>query len=363
VAEATEGPARVVVASTGGERSVSTRDRLRPLEDAGTWPFTFHSAQPFPDPPEMEAILSDADPDAVLILQRVMPSEADLRRLRAGFGLVVADLDDAIYAVPPSVGVSPIVPAAKAALRTVARGSPHASSRRRPLARTLRSVHACVVGNSILARFAGRYAEKVVEIPTTVAPADRPLSARSDPPVLVWIGLPANQQYLRLITAPLVRLSEEADFVLRIVTSAPWAEAPMPVDHVSYSEEAARIALLESTVGLAPLTDDPWTRGKCAMRAIQYGGSGLPCVASPVGITDEVVIHGETGLLARTEDDWLEGLRLLLSDPGRAEAMGLAAWQRVRKLYSNEVAVERWHLLLHELWSRRRARGSARTRA
>jgi glycosyltransferase involved in cell wall biosynthesis len=279
-----------------------------------------------------------------------MPSRADLRRLRTAFGLVVADLDDAIYAVPPSVGASPILPAVKAGLRAVVRGSPHASSRRRPLARTLASVDACVVGNSILARFAGRYADRVLEIPTTVAPADRPQPAPSDSPVLVWIGLPANQQYLRLITAPLIRLSREADFVLRVVSSSPWAEAPVPIDYVSYSEDAARLALLESTVGLAPLTDDPWTRGKCAMRAIQYGGSGLPCVASPVGITDEVVIHGETGFLARTEDDWLEGLRVLLADPGRAAAMGLAAWERVRRLYSNEVAVARWRSLLRGLW-------------
>lgn len=344
---------RIVVASTGGEQSVSTTARLRPLARAGPWPISFHSAEPFPDRSEIDVVLADSSPDAALILQRVLPSQADLQRLRRAFGLLVFDIDDAIYAVPPKVGGSRSMEYGKAVLRLGLRGSPQASSRRRPLARTLASVDACVVGNSVLAAFARRYIQTVVDIPTTVGPAEAPSGTAQNPPVLVWIGLPANLQYLRLIAAPLTRLAQEASFVLRIVSSTDWDEAPVPVEFVSYSEGAARRALLESSVGLAPLTDDPWTRGKCAMRAIQYGGSGLPCVASPVGITDQVVIHGETGLLARTEEDWLQGLRLLLADRHRAAAMGLAAWERVRRLYSDEVAVERWQQLLRRLWGER----------
>jgi hypothetical protein len=341
---------RIVVASTGGEKSVSSIARLRPLARAGPWPISFHSAKPFPDRPEIDVVLAHSGPDAALILQRVLPSQADLQRLRRAFGLLVFDIDDAIYAVPPKVGGSRGMEYAKAALRVGLRGSPQASSRRRPLARTLASVDACVVGNSVLAGFARRYIQTVVDIPTTVSPAEAPCDTVQSPPVLVWIGLPDNLQYLRLIAAPLTRLAQEASFVLRIVSSRDWDEAPLPVEFVSYTEGAARRALLESSVGLAPLTDDPWTRGKCAMRAIQYGGSGLPCVASPVGITEQVVIHGETGLLARTEEDWLEALRLLLADRNRAAAMGLAAWERVRSQYSNEVAVERWQRLLRGLW-------------
>jgi glycosyltransferase involved in cell wall biosynthesis len=141
---------------------------------------------------------------------------------------------------------------------------------------------------------------------------------------------------------PLMALSRLIDFRLRIISEEPWSDPPLPVEFVPFSEAAASDALLTSSVGLAPLSDDPWTQGKCAMRAIQYGGHALPTVASPVGITDQVVLDGETGILARSDEEWLAALRVLIDDPARARRMGAAALARVRRLYSDDVAVQLW---------------------
>src|SRR5207247_957298 len=126
-----------------------------------------------------------------------------------------------------------------------------------------------------------------------------------------------NLQYLDLVRGALERLSREIDFRLRIVSSEAWDDAPVRAELVAWSESAAREALLTSTVGLAPLTDSEFTRGKCALRAIQYGGHALPTVASPVGITDRVVLNGRTGVLARSQREWVDALRLLLTDTPR----------------------------------------------
>jgi hypothetical protein len=277
-----------------------------------------------------------------------MPAEEDMRRLRCAFGAVLFDLDDAIYAVPPTHG-RPATESAKRVARLAARGSTRASARRRPLIETLQEVDAAVVGNEILGAFVSRYARRVIEIPTTVEPVTGPSHSPAAPPVVTWMGLPDNMAHLDLVRRPLVRLRSEIEFTLRIVSSTRWERSPVDAEFVGWSEAASRDALLSSTVGIAPLSDDPWTRGKCALRSIQYGGHGLATVASPVGITHRVVRHRETGYLATSEDDWARSLGALLRDAELASAMGEAALAHIAERYSNEVAVSRWSALIGSL--------------
>jgi hypothetical protein len=340
---------RWVVASTGGWKSVSTRYRLRPLADRGPWHLDAISAAPFPKPREIDALVSAGGDQVGLILQRVLPRPGEIERLRRAYHGIVFDIDDAIYAAPPQVGESLVVGSLKAARRLMLRGGTRASSRKRPLERVLRGVDVCVTGNSILASFARRFAPRVAEVPTTVEPIDRPPAERPELSTLVWLGLPDNLQYLELLRGPLERLGREADVRLRIISTATWHTSPVPVEFVPYSERAARSALLSASIGISPLTDDPWTRGKCAMRAIQYGGHALPAVASPVGITNRVISDGDTGYLPRSDGEWLAALRGLVLDPDAAADMGQRALERIRRYYSNDVSVKRWIEVLRAL--------------
>jgi glycosyltransferase involved in cell wall biosynthesis len=217
------------------------------------------------------------------------------------------------------------------------------------LIETLRDVDVAVVGNEVLRSFVARYARRTVEIPTTVAPVPLPPFARPARPVVTWMGLPDNMIHLEFVRRPLLRLRQKIDFTFRIVSSSSWERSPADVEFVEWSEEASRVALLSSTVGIAPLADDPWTRGKCALRSIQYGGHALPTVASPVGITNQVVLHGRTGYLATGERDWVRWLGALLRDPERASAMGASALAHISERYSNGVAVRAWSELIESL--------------
>jgi glycosyltransferase involved in cell wall biosynthesis len=328
---------------------VSTQYRLGPLARRGPWPLEVLSAGTFPRLEQIEGLLERAGGDAALILQRTLPRPNDLERLRRAYRAVLFDFDDAIYAVPPEMRRSRTSKLPKQMLRLIARGSPTASSRKRPLTRVLGRVDVCVVGNSILGRFASRHARRVIDIPTTVDPVAVAPGSRPDPPVLVWMGLRDNLQHLELIRGPLKLLARECDFRLRIVSSDSWNDSPLPVDFVPWSSDAARAALLSSSVGLAPLTEDPWTRGKCAFRAIQYGGHALPTVASPIGITHQVVLNRKTGFLARTTEEWTESLRQLLSSPELVDRMGAAALDHVRNSYSDDLAARRWKEVLTSL--------------
>jgi hypothetical protein len=338
---------RVVVASSGGWRRPSTRDRLGPLAQRGEWPVEVISATARPSQERVQAIVEAGSEESALVLRRVMPTRKELQRIRKAYERLVFDFDDAIYSVPPVVGGSRAFEAGKALVRVAVRGYPRASSRRRPLIKTLREVDVCVVGNSILRAFAERYCGTVVEIPTTVSPVvDGGQRRASD--TLVWVGVADNLQYLGLIADALAVLRERRSFRLIVVSSRPWEKAPMPVEFVQWSPEAERNVLLKSAIGLAPLTDDPWTRGKCVRRAILYGGHGVPAVASPIGVTHQMVIHGQTGFLATTTDEWIKSIDALLTDPPSARRMGDQAHELVRAKFSDELAASAWQQVLSQ---------------
>jgi glycosyltransferase involved in cell wall biosynthesis len=340
---------RLIVAAPEGWQSPSARYRLGPVARAGLWQVDAVATGTYPGAGQAARLLELGGPDATLVLQRVMPSREDIQRLRRAYGHLVFDIDDAIYAVPPDLASPRLKEAAKQAIRLLTRGSRTGSSRKRPLERTLARVDACVAGNSILAEFAGRHARRVIEIPTTVEPEQQPPATRADPPVVVWLGLRANLQHLALTREALRALAQELEFRLRIISSATWKDAPVPVDFIRWSPEAAREGLLTASVGLAPLTDDPWTRGKCAFRSIQYGGNGLPTIASPVGITHRVVLHGQTGFLARSTKDWEQALRALLTNPQLVAEMGAAALHHIGENYSDALVIDRWRTFVASL--------------
>jgi glycosyltransferase involved in cell wall biosynthesis len=340
---------RLVIAAPEGWRSPSARDRLGPVARAGLWHVDAVSTGSFPAAEQVGALLDQGGQDAALVLQRVMPGKADMDRLRGFYRYVVFDIDDAIYVAPPKLDSPWLARAPKRVARLVLRGSTDASSRKRPLERTLARVGTCVVGNSILGDFVRRHTPRVVEIPTTCQPISEAPTSRPNPPVVVWHGLMDNLQHMALARDALAALARDLDFRLRIIASATWKDSPVPVEFVPWSPEALREGLLTASVGLAPLTDDLWTRGKCAFRAIQYAGHALPTVASPVGITDRVVLHGKTGYLASSCEEWEKALRALLTNPSLAEQMGKAGLRHIQAHYSDSVAMERWRGLVESI--------------
>jgi glycosyltransferase involved in cell wall biosynthesis len=198
-------------------------------------------------------------------------------------------------------------------------------------------------GNPRLAEVAGRRGRRVEVVPTT--PPDDPvaeaaLAGERPPATLVWIGLDRNLLYLEPLRPVLARLAaRHPDLRLRIVSDV-WPDWPeVPVERVAWSREAEGPALRGATLGLSPLADDPWTRGKCGFRLLQYMAAGLPAVASPVGTHLEAVVDGTTGLLARSPEEWEGAVERLLADPALRRRMGRAALDQQRRRFGRAAAV------------------------
>ncbi len=163
---------------------------------------------------------------------------------------------------------------------------------------------------------------------------------------ICWIGLRYNFSYLDPLAGPLRRLtSEAASCELRVVSSArpelrrSW-EGVRVVGR-PWSEDGESREIAECDVGIMPLTDTEWARGKCALKLLQYMAAGVPVVASPVGVNADLIQHDENGLLASTPEEWETALRRLRDDPALASRLGEAGRRTVETGYSIEGGAEK----------------------
>jgi glycosyltransferase involved in cell wall biosynthesis len=159
-------------------------------------------------------------------------------------------------------------------------------------------------------------------------------------------------KYLELIVEPLAKLGEEIDFIFRIVGAG---KEPLPQfrnvkveTHPAIPYDPVRF-VPQFNIGVMPLADSDWERGKCGAKLLEYMAAGRPAVSSAVGENIRIIEDGITGLLARTEDEWVAALRNLALNPQLRKQMGESARERVRKMYSSETAASLWNKLLVEL--------------
>ena len=164
-------------------------------------------------------------------------------------------------------------------------------------------------------------------------------------PVIVWIGNVGNEEYLDLVRAPLQRLARSIAFVLRVIGSSAAMRFRIPgvdVENLEWSEDEEGEWLLGSSIGIMPLQDREYERGKCAFKLIQYFSAGLPVVASPVGMNSEVVVHGGNGFLAASDDEWHEYLLKLLESAELRRRMGGEGYATYRRRFTRDHNAALW---------------------
>jgi glycosyltransferase involved in cell wall biosynthesis len=192
-----------------------------------------------------------------------------------------------------------------------------------------------VVGNEYLAeRARNAGACRVLVVPTTVdhlAYADQKASAH-DKLTLGWIGSSATARYLRTIARELEELCASAR--LRLIGVEQHDFKCPDVVLSEWSEDTELEDLASCDIGLAPLTDGPWERGKCGLKAIQYMAMGIPVLAADVGVLPKVVKHGETGFIYRNPAEFLRYAHTLANDPELRRLMGAAGRKRVAARYT-----------------------------
>lgn len=202
-----------------------------------------------------------------------------------------------------------------------------------------------IAGNAYLAGLADRHAPRVEILPTVVDLSRYSIKTHGQSPRLVlgWIGQPSSLEYLESLTPILRRLCDRHPNLWLHVICKGQANLPgVRVQYFDWSEEREVKDLLDIDIGLMPLPDDEWIKGKCALKAIQYMAAGLPVVCSNVGANPEVVRHNIDGLLVNADkQEWEDAITRLITEPALRTRMGQSGRERTESRYSLSHATER----------------------
>jgi glycosyltransferase involved in cell wall biosynthesis len=222
------------------------------------------------------------------------------------------------------------------------------------VAEVVRKSTAVVVGNDFLASYARRYNEHVTVIPTAVdttrfVPRVEMPADPSRELVVGWIGSPTTFPYLQDLAGVLAQVAGQHRFRLKVSGAGqPVAFPGVTVDEVRWSL-ADEVNLFNTCdIGVYPLTDDDWSRGKCGFKAIQCMACGVPVVAAAVGVNKEIIVDGVNSFLASTPAEWTEKLGRLLSDPALRARMAEAGLRTIEERYSLRVTAPRLAQILQQ---------------
>ena len=221
--------------------------------------------------------------------------------------------------------------------------------------RLMNSAAAVVCGNEYLAQRAQKAGAQQVEVLPTVVDLDRyPLRKISDnsKPRIVWIGTPSSSKYLQLLREPLAHLAAKVPFTFRVI-GVKFDCPGVDTEHLPWAQATEVQHLQDCVIGVMPLADGAWERGKCGYKLKQYMACGLPIVASPVGVNRSIVRQYRNGFLASDATDWCNYLGRLLANPGLRQEMGLKGREIIEQHYCLQVTAPRLVRILQEVGSRK----------
>jgi glycosyltransferase involved in cell wall biosynthesis len=284
--------------------------------------------------------------DAVVLQRKLLPRWA-IELLRRRVRRLVFDFDDAVWL--------------RDSYSPKGFRDPKRAARFRA---TVRACDAVIGGNEYLAAAARTFvpARRVRVIPTCVDvakyPPAEPRADRDQALTLVWVGSSSTLRGLERF-APTLRAIGNAVAGTRLkLISDRFAEFPgLTVERCVWTEAREAAELGAADVGIGWVPDDPWSRGKCGLKVLQYQAAGLPVVANPVGVQADFVRDGATGYRATTTDEWVTAIRTLAADSGLRGRLGAAGREQVAARYSVEAGGRMWVDALAELVAAARRAG------
>lgn len=208
-----------------------------------------------------------------------------------------------------------------------------------------------MAGNPYLADYALQVNDQVTIVPTTIDTEKYTLEPKpqSDIAIIGWSGSYSTVQHLDTLRGALQRLARQERFKLRVIGTSQYELEGVDVEAIQWRSETEIADLRPLDIGIMPLPDDQWSRGKCGLKALQYMALGIPTICSPVGVNTKIIQNDENGFLANTEDEWIEKLTRLLKSAELRERLGLAGRATVEAEYSATSQAPRVYSILESV--------------
>ena len=201
-----------------------------------------------------------------------------------------------------------------------------------------------MAGNSYLAEYAKAVNDKVTVVPTTVDTEKYhvlPPKAAHGPLVIGWTGSHSTVQHLDTLREALKKLGEIEKFRLRVIGTSNYELPPLEVEVLPWRAATELEDLGSIDIGVMPLPDDKWSKGKCGLKALQFMALGVPAVCSPVGVNADIIQDNVNGFLASSEGEWVDKLSRLLRSRELRRRLGDAGRATVEQKYSAAVQAPR----------------------
>ncbi|MFN3330135.1 MAG: glycosyltransferase family 4 protein, partial [Pyrinomonadaceae bacterium] len=201
-----------------------------------------------------------------------------------------------------------------------------------------------IAGNEYLASYAKRFNRNVTIIPTTIDTEKyKPVEKAENKEVLTigWSGSLSTVQHLDTIREVFKELAKTERFRLRVIGTGSYKIDGVDVEAMVWRADSEIADLEKIDIGVMPLPDDEWSRGKCGLKALQYMALGIPTICSPVGVNTKIIQDGENGFLASSKEEWVEKLKKLLHSYELRKRFGLAGRKTVEENYSAKVQAPR----------------------
>jgi len=208
-----------------------------------------------------------------------------------------------------------------------------------------------MAGNPYLADYAKQTNQNVSIVPTTIDTEKYSVlpRERNPVPVIGWSGSFSTVQHLDSLAGALRRLARTENFRLVVIGTPVYKLDGVDVEALPWRSATEVSDLRQIDIGIMPLPDESWSRGKCGLKALQYMALGIPTVCSPVGVNSEIIQDGVNGFLAGTEDEWVAKLTQLLHDEKLRARLGAAGRATVETKYSAAVQAPRVYEILRSV--------------
>lgn len=262
------------------------------------------------------------------------------RRLKKMGATMILDFDDSIW------------------LNDTSDGNRQLAWLKRPskTANILRLADMAIVGNAFLAAYASRFNQNVHIVPTTIDTSYYvPLNRADKQSVCIgWTGSSTTLKHLQEALPVMQELRRKygEKVTFRVISNKPL-KADLPgLENVMWNRETEVSDLYPIDIGIMPLPDDEWARGKCGFKGLQYMALEIPAVMSPVGVNTEIITDGVNGFLAANGQEWIDKLSALIESPSLREKLGKEGRQTVIERYSFESQKDRYLQLFNSLCDR-----------
>lgn len=260
------------------------------------------------------------------------------RKMKKAGTKMILDFDDAIW------------------LYDVSEGNRKLGWMKRP-SKTEEIIRLCdrtIVGNNYLADYARQFSNNVVIIPTTL---DTELFKRIEMNrnknliCIGWTGSSTTMKHFALAVPFLKKIQNKFQnkIYIKLISDVSFITIDFDIKFCKWNKETEVEDLCEIDVGIMPLPDDEWARGKCGFKGLQYMSLEIPTVMSPVGVNTEIIQDGENGFLASTDEEWVTKISALIESPELRERLGKAGRKTVVEKYSFEANKEKWLQAFHSV--------------